>query len=89
MQPAIFLTPDCKKNQQSITVRVVVICNDHRLLCQNSYEDVDHKQTQDESILHKITIIINNYYYSILSEVLDLKETFKCKIFYLKEIFGP
>jgi len=38
------------------SIRVIVICSDHRLLWRNSYQDVDLSLTLDESILHRIII---------------------------------
>jgi len=48
--PAIF--------QPRIAVRVIVICSDHKPLWRDSYKGVDRALTPDESIMHKIIIII-------------------------------
>jgi len=57
-----FSTPDCKKN----SVGVIVICSDHGLLWWDSYKGIDHALTPDESILHKMMIIIS---FSVNGEV--------------------
>jgi len=54
--PAIFQRQITKKNQPSL--RVMVICYDHRLLQRDSYKGVGCASTLPESILHKIIIII-------------------------------
>jgi len=56
--PAIFQPWIAKKINQAPSVRVIVICSDHRLLWRDSYKGVDRALTPDESILHKIIIII-------------------------------
>lgn len=56
-----FSTPDCKKVQQSPSVRAIIICKDLSgkfvSKVQDSYNGVD--PTSDESILHKILYLIN------------------------------
>jgi len=52
-----FSTPCCKKINNVSSVRVIVICSDHKLLWQDSYKGVDRALTPNESILHKIIII--------------------------------
>jgi len=59
--PAIFQLRIAKKINQAPSVRVIVICSDHRLLWRDSYKGVDRALTPDESILHKIIIIRNLY----------------------------
>jgi len=56
--PAIFKPRIAKKINKAPSVRVIVICSDHRLLWRDSYKDADRALTPDESILHKIMIII-------------------------------
>jgi len=56
--PAIFQPRIAKKINKAPSVRVIVICSDHRLLWQDSYKGVDRALTPDDSILHKIIIII-------------------------------
>jgi len=53
-----FSTLDWKKINKTFSVRVIVICSDHRLLWQDSGKGVDYALTLLESILHKIIIII-------------------------------
>jgi len=55
--PAIFQPRTAKKINKAPSVRVIVICSDHRLLWRDSYKGVDRTLTSDESILHKIIII--------------------------------
>jgi len=47
-----------KKLNKALSVRVIIICSDHRLLWQDSYKDVDPALTLEESILHKMIIMI-------------------------------
>jgi len=54
-----FFNLGLQKNHQAPSVRVKVICSDHRLLWRDSYKDVDRALTPDESILHKIIIIFS------------------------------
>jgi len=54
---AIFQPRIANKINKAPSVRVLVICNDHRLLCRDSYKCVDHTLTPDGSRLHKIIII--------------------------------
>jgi len=43
-----------QKNQKAHLVRVVVTCNDHRLIWQDSFKVVEeHALTPDESILYQ------------------------------------
>jgi len=57
---AIFQPRIAKKSTRAPSVRVIVLCRDHRLLWRDSYKGkgVDCALTPDEPILHKITIII-------------------------------
>jgi len=52
--PAIFQSWIAKKINKALSVWLIVICCDLRLLRRNSYKDVDHALTLPESILHKI-----------------------------------
>jgi len=52
----ISSTPDWKKINKGPSVRVIVVCSDHRLLWWDSYNDVDCAVTSDESQLLKIII---------------------------------
>jgi len=52
LQPRI-----AKKINYAPSVRVIVICSDHRLLWRDSYKDVDPALTSDESIMYEIFII--------------------------------
>jgi len=56
-----FSTSDCKKINQAPSVRVIVICSDHRLLWRDSYKGVECALTPDESILHKVIIIAHHF----------------------------
>jgi len=54
-----FFKPLVAKNQNKApSGRVIVICNDHRLLWRDSYKGVDRALTRDDSILHKIITVI-------------------------------
>jgi len=53
--PAIF-QPRIAKNK-SLSVRVIVICSDHKLLWCDSHKGVGHTSPSPESILHKIIIL--------------------------------
>jgi len=44
--------------QIALSVRVIVICSDHKLLWRDSYKGVGYASTLPESILHKIIIIL-------------------------------
>jgi len=50
-----------KKINKALSVRVIVICSDHKHLWRDSYKGVGHTSTLLESILHKIIIIIIKY----------------------------
>jgi len=63
--PAIFQPRIAKKIKQASSVRVIVICSDHRLLWRDSYKGVDHALTPDESILHTAQDYYY-YYYKVL-----------------------
>jgi len=56
--PAIFEPRIAKKINNTLAVWVIVICSDHKLPWQDSYEGVGHASTSPESILHKIFVII-------------------------------
>jgi len=56
--PAIFQPQIAKKINKAPSVRVIVICSDHRLLWRDSYKGVGGSSTSPDSILHKIIIII-------------------------------
>jgi len=56
--PEIFYPRIAKKINMALSVRVIVICSDHRFLRQDSYKGVGHVSTLPESILCKIIIII-------------------------------
>jgi len=58
-----FSTLDCKKSTKALSVRVIVICSDHKLLWRDSYKGVGHASKLPESILHKIIIIIKDLIY--------------------------
>jgi len=45
------------KKNKALSVRVIVICSDHKLLRWDSYRGVGRASTSPESILHKIIII--------------------------------
>jgi len=57
--PAIFQPQIALKNQQgTLSVRVIIICSDRKLLLRNTYKGVGRTSTMPDSILHKIIIII-------------------------------
>jgi len=56
--PAIFQPRIAKKINYAPSVRVILICCDHKLLWRDSCKCVDHALTLDESTLHKVIIII-------------------------------
>jgi len=47
-----------KKINKAFSVRVIVICSDHKLLWRDSYKGIGHASTLPEPILHKIIIIL-------------------------------
>jgi len=53
-----FSTPDCKKINKALLVRVIVICSGHKPLWRDSYKGVGQPSTSPESVLHKIIFII-------------------------------
>jgi len=59
-QKQIF-NPRLQNINKAPSVRVIVICSDHRLLWRKSYKGVDHALTSDKSILQKIIVIIMSY----------------------------
>jgi len=57
--PSNFSTPDCKKINWAPSVRVIVICSDHKLLWLDSYKGVYHALTiPDESKLHARLLLL-------------------------------
>jgi len=48
-----------KKPNEAPSVWGIVICRDHRHLWRDSYKGVDGTLTSNESVLHKIIIIID------------------------------
>jgi len=56
--PAIFQPRIAKKINKALSVRVIVICSDHKFLWRHSYKGVDRTSTSPGSILHKIIIMI-------------------------------
>jgi len=53
-----FLTQDCKKINKALSVGVILICSDHKLLWQDSFKVVDGASMLPEStILHRIIIL--------------------------------
>jgi len=55
---AIFQCQIAKKSMKAPSVRVIVICGNHRLPWQDSDKGVDNVSTSPESIPHQIIIII-------------------------------
>jgi len=70
-----------KKINKALSVRVIVICSDHRVLWRDSCKGVDRALKPDESILHKIIIIIINLRHQTSSfklwEVVKFNKTFE------------
>jgi len=56
--PGIIQPQFAKKINEALSVRVIVICSDHKLLWRDSYKGVGCASTLPESILHKIIIIV-------------------------------
>jgi len=56
-----FSTRIAKKINKALSVRVKVICSDHKLLWWDSQKGVGLTSTSPESILHKIIIIIISF----------------------------
>jgi len=56
--PTIFNPRWQKELTMVSSVRVIIVCSDHRLLWRDSFKGVDHALTSDESVPHKIIIII-------------------------------
>jgi len=52
--PAIFQPRIAKKLTRLTSVRVIVICSDHRFLWQDSFKGVDYASTLPVSILHNL-----------------------------------
>jgi len=50
-----------KKINKAPSVRVIVICSDHRPLWRDSDKGTDHASILSESALHYIIIIVNGY----------------------------
>jgi len=55
--PAIFKPRFAKKINKALSVRVMVICSDHKLLWRDSQKGIGRASTLPEAVLHKITII--------------------------------
>jgi len=55
---SIFSTLDCKKINQAPSVRVIVICSEHKFLWLDSYKDVDPALTSDESICTRLLLLL-------------------------------
>jgi len=73
--PAISPPQIAKKIDNALSVRVIVICSDHKLLWRDSYKGVDRALTPDESILHKIIITINEKYFDLNLHGLKLSKS--------------
>jgi len=52
-----YLQRESKKINTTLSVRVIKICSDHKLLWRDSYKGVGRTSTSPESILYKIIII--------------------------------
>jgi len=76
LRASSFLTPDCKKINKAPSVRVIVICSEHRLLWRDSYQGVGHTSTSPDSILNKIIVIsFCTWYGYIMNSTMSLGDS--------------
>jgi len=73
-----FWTTDCKKINQALSVRDIVICGGHKLLCSDSNKGVQSHLTSNVSLPYKIIVISQIFKKSVSKAI--VKNTFCCNL---------